>query len=107
MSDTNVACSLDSGEQETRFREFADLAAVALIDSSRTPNGARIRLRHSSSVQESLWRLIEAERRCCSFLHFGVEAGDEVLEVEISGPPSARLMIDRLFDLELSAGSAR
>jgi hypothetical protein len=107
MSDADAACSLDPAGQEGRLAEFAELASAALLGSTRTPHGARIQLRNSPSVQDSLWRLIEAERSCCSFLEFGVEVGDEELSVEVSGPPSARPLIDRLFDLELATRPAR
>ena len=106
MPDTSNTCSLDSAAQEKRFGEFAELASVALVEAVRTPRGARLLLRHGDSVQASLWRLIEAERRCCSFLEFSVEVTDPGLWVEVSGPPSARPLIDRLFDHELAAGAA-
>ena len=106
VPDTPNTCSLDSAGQEKRFGEFAELASVALVEAIRTPHGARLLLRHDDSVQAPLWRLIEAERRCCSFLEFRVEAGDRGLWVEVGGPPSARRLIDRLFDLELAAEAA-
>jgi hypothetical protein len=98
-----TTCSLDSAGQEKRFGEFAELASVALVEAVRTPHGARLLLRRDDSVLASLGSLIEAERRCCSFLEFRVEAGDPGLWVEVSGPPSARSLIDRLFDLEPAA----
>lgn len=104
VPDTPSTCSLDDADQEKRFGEFAELAAVALVEAVRTPDGARLLLRHDDSVQASLWRLIEAERRCCSFLEFAVDAGDAGIRVEVSGPPSARPLIDRLFDLEPAPG---
>ena len=100
MPDSEDACSLSASGQERRFAEFAELASVALVEAVRTPNGARLRLRDSRSVQVALWPLIEAERRCCSFLEFGVEVTDGELLVEVSGPPAARPLIDRLFELE-------
>lgn len=107
MPDTPNTCSLDSAGQEGRFGEFAELASAALVEAVRTPYGARLLLRHGDSVQTSLRRLIEAERRCCSFLEFAVDVGDAGIRVEVSGPPSARPLIDRLFDLELAPGAAQ
>ena len=107
MPDTPNTCSLDGAGQEKRFGEFAELASAALVEAVRTPDGARLLLRHDDSVQASLWRLIEAERRCCSFLEFAVDVGDAGIRVEVSGPPSARPLIDRLFDLELAPGAAQ
>lgn len=98
-------CSLDSAGQEKRFGEFAELAAAALVESERTPDGARLLLRGDDSVQASLSRLIEAEQQCCSFLEFAVDLHDSDIRVEVSGQPSARPLIDRLFDLELAAGA--
>lgn len=106
MPDTPNTCSLDSAGQEKRFGEFAELASAALVEAVRTPDGARLLLRHDDSVQVSLLRLIEAERRCCSFLEFAVDVRDSGIRVEVSGPRSARLLIDRLFDLELAPGAA-
>jgi hypothetical protein len=107
VAETKIACSLDLADQEKRFSEFAELASIALLESSRTPHGARLLLRHSDSVQASLWRLIEAERRCCSFLEFAVEVSDDGIRVDISGPPAARLLIDRLFELEPATGAVQ
>jgi hypothetical protein len=106
VPDTPSTCSLDSAGQEERFGEFAELACVALVEASRTRDGARLLLRHDPSVQASLQRLIEAERRCCSFLEFAVEVRDSGIRVDVSGPPSARPLIDRLFDLEPCARTA-
>jgi hypothetical protein len=106
VPDTPNTCSLDSAGQEKRFGEFAELASVALVDAVRTPDGARLQLRRDDSVEASLRRLIEAERRCCSFLEFAVDLRCAGILVEVSGPPSARPLIDRLFDLEPSARTA-
>jgi hypothetical protein len=100
VPDTPNTCSLDGAGQEKRFGEFAELASVALLEAARTPQGARLLLRRDDSVQASLGRLIEAERRCCSFLEFAVDVRDAGIWVEVSGPPSAGPLIDRLFDLQ-------
>jgi hypothetical protein len=97
-------CSLDPTDQEMRFAEFGELAKAGLLDADRTPDGARLRLRDSEEVRARLWPLIEAERRCCSFLEFDVEVGDDDLLVEVGGPPTARHLIDRLFELDPAGG---
>jgi hypothetical protein len=105
--ETKIACSLDPVDQERRFAEFADLAEVALLEAVRTPRGARLLLRDGDGVQGSLARLIEAERRCCSFLEFAVVSSDDGIRVNVSGPPTAGPLIERLFDLEHAPGAAR
>jgi hypothetical protein len=57
-------------------------------------------------VEARLWELIEAERECCSFLEFGVEVSDSELVLEVTGPPSARRLIDLLFDLQPAEAQA-
>ena len=86
MAETKIACSLDPEDQEKRFEEFADLASTALLAATRTRRGARLELRRSESTQESLRRLIEAERRCCSFLEFSVAVESDRMNVEVIGP---------------------
>ena len=98
MTRPDNTCSLDSAAREKRFGEFAELASAALVEAVRTPDGARLLLRSDDSAQVSLRRLIEAERRCCSFLEFTVDVQDAAIRVEVSGPPSARPLIDRLFE---------
>src|SRR5215218_5664934 len=104
LAETKIACSLDPEDQEKRFEEFADFASTTLLAATRTRRGACLELRRSETTQASLRRLIEAERRCCSFLEFGVETGDDAIRVDVSGPPAARPLIDRLFDLDPIAG---
>ncbi len=105
MSEPRIACSLSPEAQERRFADFADLSRRALLGADRTPHGARIRLRNTDTVHAAVRRLIEAERECCSFLEFGVEATDDHLLIDVSGPPHARALIDRLFDVDLVGGS--
>jgi hypothetical protein len=100
MSDTQYSCSLSPSDQEARLREFAELGSTALIEGVRTPSGARLRLSVEDGIEARLRSLIAAERRCCSFLELGVEIGDESLIVDVHGPPAARGVIDRLFELE-------
>jgi MerR family transcriptional regulator, copper efflux regulator len=107
VAETEIACSLDPADQESRFAEFADLAEVALLEAVRTPRGAHLLLRNGDAVQASLGRLIEAERRCCSFLEFTVVSSGDCMRVNVSGPPEAAPLIERLLDLELAPGAAR
>jgi hypothetical protein len=97
MKEAPVACALSAEDRQERFREFAELGAAALLEAERTADGARLRLRDGPGVRSALSRLIEAERSCCSFLEFTVDAGGSDLVVEVSGPPAAGPLIDRLF----------
>jgi hypothetical protein len=93
-----MLCSLSTEDQERRFAEFGALARNALLEAEQTPDGALIRLRDDAAVRSELDRLIESERRCCSFLEFAVEEAEGELLVGVSGPPQARPLIGRLFE---------
>jgi hypothetical protein len=41
------------------------------------------------------WRALEAG--CCAFLSITVSTHDDIVELEIAGPPDARPLIDSLF----------
>ena len=94
---TRYACSLDRTEQEARLEEIAELASQALLDARQTIRGAQLRLENSKGVRAQLRRLIDAEAKCCPFLHFEMRLADEAVLLEVSGPPEARPLIDRLF----------
>lgn len=99
MRNEPPTCTLSPDRRQARFEQFAELADRALIEAARTPAGARLRLHDRPDVRATLWPLIEAERRCCSFLRFEVVPDEGSLLVEVSGPPAAGPLIERLFAL--------
>lgn len=99
MPNTTNACSLDQAGQEKRLEEIAALAARALHEAQAIPRGVRLRLQCTEEVQADLWRLIEAEGECCAFLRFQMRVADRAVILDVTGPPEARNLIDRLFDL--------
>lgn len=43
----------------------------------RLPNGYRFRFAYASDVFARLGPIIDAERRCCRFLHFAISAAED------------------------------
>jgi hypothetical protein len=66
-----------------------------------TANGYRLRFPASGGTLQVIAAAIEAERRCCRFLHFEltVEADDGPLVLILSGPPGAREFVAALCEL--------
>jgi hypothetical protein len=99
MEETVNACLLDRTEQTKRLDEIAALASRSLVGAERTEGGALLRLRSTETVQTELCRLIDAESKCCPFLYFEMRVADDEVQLDVSGPPDARSLIDQLFRL--------
>ena len=83
-----IACSLD---RQTLNRRQADLRAGVLAEAAsveRLENGYRWQFHHASDLFERLGAVIDAERRCCRFLHFAIHADQDLglVTLDISGP---------------------
>ena len=63
------------------------------------PDGYAYRFPANSDVLSQLSRLVDLERQCCRFLTFRivVEAGEQSIRLEVTGPPEARPMIEDFF----------
>jgi len=92
-----IACSLDAGGQATRAGEFHDLFAGALLDKTRTSDGALLRFdpAHAAAVRELLAR----EKECCPFWDFRFSDEPGALRVEVHAPADAGELLDRLLEL--------
>ena len=69
------------------------------IDVIPLTDGYAYRFPPSSDVLSQLSRLVDLERQCCRFLTFRivVEAGEQSIRLEVTGPPEARPMIEDFF----------
>jgi hypothetical protein len=84
------ACSLDDEELAARRADWRALEAGALIRAETRPDGRLLVYRGGENTARVLEGLIEAERKCCSFLDFRVEAADDEVRVTVTMPPEAR-----------------
>lgn len=84
------ACSLDDEELAARRADWRALEAGALIRAEARPDGRLLVFRGGQDTLRVLRQLIEAERKCCSFLDFGVEGSEDEVRVTVTMPRAAR-----------------
>jgi HEAT repeat protein len=87
--DLPVACSLDA---PALARRQAALRAGVLGEAAAIeplPEGMRFRFRDTAGLIGRLAPIVDAERQCCRFLHFAIDAQPALGEVtlEVTGPP--------------------
>src|SRR5688500_4543060 len=97
--DLPILCTLTESELRERRQTVLDTVREAAIDVVPVPEGYAYRFSARSEVLSHLSRLVDLERQCCRFLTFKivVEAGEQPIRLEITGPPEARPMIEELF----------
>jgi len=78
-----------------RRRTILDSVRSAVLGVISLPLGYAYRFTPASEVLADLARLVELERRCCPFLTFRivVEAGNQPICLEITGPVEAKTVI--------------
>ena len=101
MADLPIVCTLTPDALRARRDGLlADLLRHA-ADHERLPEGLRLRFVPTSETLATIVRAVEAERRCCRFLRFGitVEPDDGPMFLELSGPPGTREFIAALLEM--------
>lgn len=98
MTDLPIACRLT--DAEFRVRRDGLLAAVRafVISATWQPEGLVLALAPSTAALGPLLDLIAAERTCCPFLEFHLQAGpgEAPTRLTISGPPGSRTFLETL-----------
>ena len=109
MTNVPVACQLT--DLEFRDRRDGLLAVVRgmVVSATWQPNGLDLEFPPSASALGPLFDLIAAERTCCPFLRFGLEAGpaDAPIRLTITGPPGSRAFLETLRLAPPSGGAGR
>jgi hypothetical protein len=90
MTQPVYACSLDDEDLAARRADWRALEAGALIRSETRPDGRLLVYRGGADTARVLEGLIEAERECCSFLDFTIEAAEDEVRVMVTMPPQAQ-----------------
>jgi hypothetical protein len=87
-NDLPIACSLDSLAFASRQSELRASVLGEAESIERLPEGYRWRFRHESDLFARLGSVIDAERQCCRFLRFTIDAdpGLGTVTVEVTGP---------------------
>jgi hypothetical protein len=82
-----------------RRRTTLDLIRGAALNVTPLPLGYSYRFEPSSQVLGQLFSLLDLERQCCRFLTFKVivEAANQPMSLEVTGPPEAKAIIADFF----------
>jgi len=107
MTEQAIACQLT--DNEFRARRDGLLAAVRkmVVTATWGRDGLALEVPPSSDALGALLELIAAERMCCPFLQFRLEAGpaDAPTRLTITGPPGSRTFLETLRLAPPSEGS--
>lgn len=88
MPDLPIACALDGPALGRRQSELRASVLAEAESVERLADGYRWRFRHAPGLFARLGPVIDAERHCCRFLRFAIDADQDrgVVTVEITGP---------------------
>jgi|SRR5687767_8446880 hypothetical protein len=91
-----IACSLDGRAFASRESELRAGVLREAESFERLPDGARWRFRHTPDLFSRLGAVIDAERRCCRFLHFAVSAEPDLgmVTLDVTGPSGTDLFLE-------------
>ncbi len=94
-----LACTLTDTEMRERRRTILDAFRGAALEVTSLPLGYAYRFEPTSEVLARLVHLVDLEHQCCPFLTFKIiiEAGNQPISLEITGPPDAKPMIADFF----------
>ena len=95
-----IVCCLTDKELRARREKYLDKMAESLVASEDLDDGTRFRFRIGDSILTDLAEIISLERECCPFLSFkiAVEAGSNLVSLDMAGPGETKEMIRSLFN---------
>jgi hypothetical protein len=91
-----IACSLEGDDRTARARWLGTLADRALGVDWRA-DGATVTFPAEAELEAELRALARAESECCPFLTIALRRADGTVELDVSGPPDARPVIDEML----------
>jgi hypothetical protein len=92
LTDIPIACTLSSSELARRQAELRTGVLAAAVAVEPLPSGLRWRFAASPEIVTRLASLVEAERQCCGYLRFRLDAepGLAGVTLEVTGPEGTR-----------------
>jgi hypothetical protein len=93
----DLACSLSPAGLRERKVLIDRLLAQSATDPVPISGGVQARFGHSPAIERELRALVALEAECCAFLSITVTHRDDLVVLEITGPPAAQSLIDELF----------
>jgi hypothetical protein len=96
-----IACTLTEAGMRERRRTILDSVRAAVLSVTSLPAGYAFRFEPTSEVLAQLGRVVDLERECCPFLTFKIiiEAGNQPICLEVTGPPEAKAVIAGFLSL--------
>ena len=99
-----IVCTIGGGEVQERIGQFERLRThVRRLE--RTDHGLLLHFAADPDLESELRRFVVAEKQCCGFWGFDVEAGPSGLTVRWDAPPAAQELVDRLVGYFDGTGS--
>ena len=100
--DLPIVCTLTTDQLQERRVNIIEPIRNAAIKTEEISKGYAYTFHPQPDLLVRLAQLIDLERGCCRFLTFGIIANNETIRLEITGPPSAKMLIVDFFgDLNL------
>ena len=96
MSQLPIACTLDGAALVRRQVQLATGLFGQAVSVEALPDGYRWRFESSSGLLARLASIIEAERHCCRFLRFTLDAAPDqgLVTLDVTGPEGTREVLD-------------
>jgi hypothetical protein len=91
-----ITCSL-SGDDPTARARWLDTLRERALGVDHRADGATVTFPAGAELEAELHALARAESECCPFLTIAVRRADGALELDVSGPPDARPVIDEML----------
>lgn len=87
----DIACTLPINEADGRLMTLEGLVSGRLATAERDGDRLRIRLDREGDpdLDARVKEWAEAEKGCCAFLGFAMDANAEIVTLDISAPPEA------------------
>src|ERR1700737_4113505 len=100
-----IACTLTEAEMRGRRNTILVFFRRAVLNVTPLPLGYAYLFEPTSEVLGHLSRLVDLERQCCPFLTFRIviEAGNQPICLEVTGPPDAEVVIADFFGPKTSS----
>ena len=100
MTELPIICSLQTNERQTRRQGLLAELGRRMRGREELGDGIRLEFTPDGDVLALIASVVEAERRCCRFLHFAihVEPGDGPIYLDLTGPPGTREFLGGIFD---------
>jgi hypothetical protein len=100
MADLPIACTLSPAERQEQRADLLPGLLAQAVERLPAANGYRWRFAAADGLLATMGRVIDAERRCCRFLHFVVRAEPDrgAVFLEVTGPAGTKEFLEQLVN---------